>query len=418
MNTTTDPPPPDASAGLPSTLPTGGSPVDASAPPPATPDLANPAGPWPVLDLTLYDDSQGLGGPILDASPDDAQNLWAAAPDGVYVLRPGTSRFLKFTAADGLHIGPFTDFYGHPNMTSVTAIAGGHANEVFVGYYGYEDPVDPYQDTEAQRELGNADKVTFDPSTGKITTTRYLFRCDYDTGGRVCWENRSPRRMIFAHQGVAAGHLYIGFNHGVSTVFMDSIGDHVHPEVWWHYPDGSMVEKLGEFYGLGLDAQGSLWVAGAHAVGFRPFRPVAHFDFVDAPWTYAFTLYTGDHSLDTPAGYSEDDSGLAVMPNGSVYFSSFNRGLTKWTPVGTHGGFTIEPVAGMPSSILDLAPDPDGTLWIVDGGGTLWRYDPTSGTSNAWPGVGNVRRVIVDTTVTPRALYVSMDGGLAVIRAK
>jgi hypothetical protein len=35
-----------------------------------------------------------------------------------------------------------------------------------------------------------------------------------------------------------------------------------------------------------------------------------------------------------------------------------------------------------------------------------------------WPGVSNVRRVVMDTTVTPRALYVSMGNqGLAVIRA-
>jgi hypothetical protein len=36
-----------------------------------------------------------------------------------------------------------------------------------------------------------------------------------------------------------------------------------------------------------------------------------------------------------------------------------------------------------------------------------------------WPGVSNVRRVVVDPTVTPRAVYVSMGGqGLAVIRAR
>src|SRR5690242_2457593 len=35
-------------------------------------------GPWPVADLTIYGSAQGLGGGIVDANPDDAQNIWAA----------------------------------------------------------------------------------------------------------------------------------------------------------------------------------------------------------------------------------------------------------------------------------------------------------------------------------------------------
>jgi streptogramin lyase len=67
---------------------------------------------------------------------------------------------------------------------------------------------------------------------------------------------------------------------------------------------------------------------------------------------------------------------------------------------------------------MDIAADPDGSLWIVDGGGRLLRFSPTAQTAQVWPGVSNVRRVVMDTTVTPRALYVSMGNqGLAVIRA-
>jgi hypothetical protein len=58
-------------------------------------------------------------------------------------------------------------------------------------------------------------------------------------------------------------------------------------------------------------------------------------------------------------------------------------------------------------------------LWIVDNGGRLLRFNPSNSSVQVWPGVSNVRRVVVDPTVTPRAVYVSMGGqGLAVIRAQ
>jgi hypothetical protein len=374
--------------------------------------MSDPAGPWPVADLTVYDQF----GAIFDSGPDDAQNIWAVSHDTLYLLRPGSSTPLKFTAADGLHIGPFIDWYKNPNTTSITAMAGGHANEVFVGYYGYESEGDPFQDTEAQKELGNADKVVFDPSTGKITVTRYLFRCDYDSGAG-CWEDRSPRRMVVSHTGAAADHLFIGFNHGVSHVFNDQFGDHVHPEIWWHNPDGTTVEKLGEFYGVAVDPKGNAWVAGKYGVGLQPFNATPHFNWVDGTWIYAFTIYGTGHGLDVPAGYSEDNSAVAVMPNGHVYIGSFGKGMTHWDPAtGNYGSMTQ--VTGVPGSILDLAADPDGTLWMVDGGGALWRYNPATGQAMAWAGISGAHRVVVDTTVTPRAVYVSTDGGPAVIRAK
>jgi hypothetical protein len=379
--------------------------------------VADPAGPWPVADLTVYNGAQGLG-PIFDASPDDAQNIWAATQDTLYLLQPGRSTFLKFTAADGLHIGPFIDPDGHPNTTWITAIAGGHANEVFVGYYGYETYGNPFLDTEAQKELGNADKVTFDPASGKITITRYLFRCDY-AAGAGCWEDRSPRRMVFAHSGVAAGRLFIGFNHGVSHVFNDSFGDHVHPEIWYHYPDGTVGMKLGEHYGIAVDPNGNCWMAGRYGAGLQPFNPVPYQKWVDGKFIYAFTIFGPGHSLDVPAGYTENDSGVAVMPAGDVYISSFNRGLTHWDPAASGGNYTtMSQVSGAPSGIRDIAADVDGTLWIVDTGGGVSRYNPANSQLMAWPGVGGAHRVVDDTTVTPRAIYLAMDSGLAVIRAK
>src|SRR5688500_4799470 len=87
------------------------SPSSSSEPPPGQqpPPPPNTAGPWPLADLTSYGSAQNLNGTIIDASPDDAQNIWAVTPDALYVLHPGQTAFRRFTAADGLHVQTYTD---------------------------------------------------------------------------------------------------------------------------------------------------------------------------------------------------------------------------------------------------------------------------------------------------------------------
>ena len=126
------------------------------------------------------------------------------------------------------------------------------ADEVFVGYYGYETLGNPYIDTDAQKELGNGDRVTVDARRQARRSRACCFRCDSERGNG-CWENRSPRRIIYAHTGVAAGHSLWGFNHGVSHVLGDEFGDHVHPEIWYRRRRAATAtEKLGEFYGIAV----------------------------------------------------------------------------------------------------------------------------------------------------------------------
>ncbi len=392
----------------------GMGPVDLA---PSGPDMGTfgGPGPWPLADLTLYGAAQGLGGGIVDANPDEAQNIWAADGTTLYVLRPGSSTFQPFTAADGLHVQPFTDPYGNANLTRITAIAGGHADEVLVGYYGYESEGNPYLDSEAQKALGNGDRVTLG-SDGKLSIVRYAFRCDFE-GANGCWENRSPRRIVYAHTGVAAGRSFWGFNHGVSHVYNDVFGDHVHPEIWYHNADGTVTEKLGEFYGLAVTPTGDLWLAGRYGVGLQPFNPVSHQAWVQGHFIYAFTTDTADHGLDVPAGYHEDNRGAAVTGDGVLWLARLGGGLKSWDPkTGNYG--TIRSWGQVPSDLLDVQADPDGTLWLVTSGGALLRFDPGSGSVQTWPGVSGVTRIYVDSTVTPRAVYASMSSGVAVIRAK
>lgn len=90
-----------------------------------SPSPAPSPSPVPAVDLTTFGSDQGLTGKVIDANPDDNQNIWAATPEALYVLRPGDAKFKRFTAADGLHIQSFIAPNGQPAVTSITSMAGG-----------------------------------------------------------------------------------------------------------------------------------------------------------------------------------------------------------------------------------------------------------------------------------------------------
>jgi hypothetical protein len=386
-----------------------------------------------VVDLTVYGGNQGLNGTVIDASPDDNQNIWAATPDALYVLQPGQSMFRRFTATDGLHIQSFMDPQGQPAVTNITAIAGGHANEVFVGYQGYQGDIPPPAPprccvpnadfSDPRWSLGQADRVTLN-ANGTLQVHRYLFICDVSAN---CWEEQSARRITFAHQGIAAGHVFIGFDHGVTHIFNDMFGDHIHVETKYHFTDGSPpVTKQGEQYGLFVLATGDVLTGSAYGVGLQKWNadPRA---WVHEPFLWAFTTYgpaepynTGPHTLDVPAGYRENQRGVTMTPDGTAWFASVTQGLASY-PGGDFSRIqTYTTVPGLPTSgLLDIAADPDGTLWIVDSNGRLLRFDPATQAVQVWPGISGARRVVMDTTSSPRSVYVSMGAnGLAVLRAK
>jgi len=409
------------------------------APPPGQqpPPTSGPAGPWPLADLTVYGAAQSLTGTIIDASPDDAQNIWAVTPDALYVLRPGEATFRRFTAAEGLHVQTYTDpANGQQTVSNITAMAGGTANEVFVGYRGYEAPIPPPAPppccvanadfSDPRWHLGQADKVTLDPGGG-IQVRRYEFLCDITVN---CWEERSARRMIFGHSGSAAGHLFIGFDHGVAHVFNDVFGDHTHIVTFWHYSDGRNVMRMGEHYGLALYPNGEMIDGTGYGIGSHEWNadPRA---WVNGRFVWGFTTYgpaepynNGEHDLIVPEGYREDNRGAAVTPDGTAWWVSLHTGLSSYNHAIAQGNTSMinhyTAVAGLPAAgLMDIAADPDGSLWIVDNSGRLLRFTPSTQTAQVWPGVSSVRRIVMDTTVTPRALYVSMGNqGLAVIRAR
>jgi streptogramin lyase len=209
-------------------------------------------------------------------------------------------------------------------------------------------------------------------------------------------------------------------------VVNDTWGDHVHVETHWHYPDGSVVTKQGEQYGLAIFPNGDLLTAAEYGVGRQEWNvdPKA---WALGRYAWALTTYgtaepynTGPHQLDVPAEYREKNRGAAITPDGTSWWVSSTTGLSSYS----RGDFTntahYTSIPGLPASgLMDIAADPDGTLWIVDNGGRLLRFNPSNSSVQVWPGVSSARRVVVDMTVIPRAVYVSMGSqGLAVIRAR
>ncbi|HET8721927.1 MAG TPA: hypothetical protein VFM24_07860 [Nitrospira sp.] len=378
-----------------------------------------------------------MNGTIIDAGPDEAQNIWAATADALYVLRPGESAFRRFTASDGLHVQTFTDpATGQATVSNITAMAGGGANEVFVGYRGYEGTIPPPAPpsccvpnadfSDPRWHLGQADKVTLNPD-GTIAVRRYEFLCDATTN---CWEERSARRMVFGHGGTAAGHLFIGFDHGVVHVVNDTWGDHIHVETRWHFPDGRIVTRQGDQYGLAIFPNGDVLTASAYGVGGQTWNadPKA---WVLNPFVWALTTFgpaepynTGEHDLDVPSDYREANRGAAVTSDGTAWWVSSLTGLSSYNHSIAQFDFSqvrhYANVPGLPATgLVDIAADPDGSLWIVDDTGRLLRFNPSASSVQVWPGVSGARRIVMDTTVAPRALYVSMGNqGLAVIRAQ
>jgi hypothetical protein len=385
------------------------------APPPGVPDAPPPgvpdAPPPPVRTPATWGAAAGLTETIYDVGTDASGNVWAIGLDTLYLLTPGASSFVGFTNADGLHVVPFTAPDGSAQITRLTAVAGGGANEVFLGYFGYESS-DPFADTEEQKELGNGDRIEYDAASGTISVHRYFFRCTYDIS--KCWEDRSVRRVIYARAGAAAGHSFWGFNHGATHVFNDVIGDHVHPEVNWVMGD-MVVTHYGEQQGLFINDDGTLWVASRYGVGRMNWDPDP-IAWVTAHFQVAFTTFTDDHGLDVPWGYVEDNRAASVTPDGTLWLASADFGVSSWNPATplasmTHWG----PAGGLPTSgLVDLVADVDGTLWIVTGDRALVHFDPASATLTS-TAITDARRLFIDRSVTPRALYVARSSGVTLL---
>ncbi len=477
-------PPPDAGPG------------DAGVPDAGPPDAGPPSkavfdtpGPWPVANVT-YGSAEGIQeSPVVGVSTDEpvrnadgkiTQNLWVATNSALYVMRPGDTKFTRFDGNDGLHLPGFPAAscddsagklspcpLGEAAPPGINEIVGGgsgdgYDGEVFVGYFGYHDwsPTDGTQQDSA-RHSGKLDRVRLKvDGSGKLSLE--VVRLDMVSNNTVqFWHNKTVYKMVYDHR-INPHELYVGCDHGVTKISPDkwkpSVGwflsennqqvwmsDHLHPRACFHQVcNGDSNLRLADWRGLGIDANGDLWVAGRYAASRiryaadnriwwqtpRPDGSVVNDPSFGDP-------YNGNCSGNRPIfcapmeGDPVNLSAVAPAPDGRVWFASgilfnepadVNYGIAVWQP---HGPFTYyDPVndAGMAeANVRDMLMLPDGRLVLAAPNSGLTFWDPATGKhSSIRAGQGipddRVLRIQLDTMVDPPALHVATRGGAAVLR--
>jgi hypothetical protein len=406
------------------------------------------AGPWGNGTLTVYNASQGLLESPLSASVDESENLWVVTEKALYLLAPGAQKFRRYTAQDGLHVGP-----GYTEPPDITLVQGGGRNECFVGYFA-RDTNGPGAHTanDPWAHMGKMDQVLL-RADGSLETRRYDLRNSNDG---FYYETRTIMSMLYDHFQ-HPGDLYVGSNHGVTLIHpakwrlpansteaanpiaveREWYGDHVHPWVCRGGPcsDPTRSSTFGDWFGLTLAADGRLWMGGitsAGAIGWKAdltewtqsWAPIN-------PFNPAFgDPYPGNPPVFNPPreGDPVNIRGVAVTPDGTAWFASGEveawrgptYGLASWD------GRTflhVDPTSlgAIEYNILELTTIPDGRLVLgfPTSGLLVWKPGEPRGhrltVSNGLPGE-QIRRVSLDLMHQPPLLMVPTDGGLAVLR--
>jgi len=289
--------PPDAGppdAGPPDAGPPDAGPPDAGPPDPTFPNVPN----WTFL-------GQQNGGPhdVFQVTADQGGNIWVAGgADGLFLLRPGETKFQRFTIADGLHpygylSGDQAKFLGVPNgspadpnpslsATPVIAVEGGPPGVVFVGYQG-KPGCDGAWDTVHGRaplfgdpaiyKSGDADRVAL-KADGTLSVVHYdIFsgpgvvpaeqegREKLCTIFRIVWNPSKNDLWFGANHGFAWGDPSYAGNPGCDgQQSCSGLVEHSHPYINGLRADGSCCDLLTDDYrGVAPDpASGDVWMGG------------------------------------------------------------------------------------------------------------------------------------------------------------
>jgi hypothetical protein len=472
-----------------------------------TPVFGTP-GPWPMANVTYGSADGIQESPVVGVSTDEpvkqadgtiTQNLWVATNQALYLLRPGDKQFTRFDGNDGLHLPGFVAAMCHERSGSdskpcpngdaaapgISEIVGGgsgdgYLGEVFVGYYAFHTwDLNDGTDLDPWRHNGKLDRVRIkaDPSGKTVLDTNgklqiEVIRFDMVSNNTAAfWHNKTVYKMVYDHgpwpdgprPGFVNKHeLYVGCDHGVTKISPDmwkeSVGwflaegnqqvwmsDHLHPRACLHqHCNGDSNLMLADWRGLGIDAQGDLWVGGRYAASRiryvadnriwwqtpRPDGSIANDPSFGDP-------YDGNCSGNRPVfctpmeGDKVNISAVAPAPDGRVWFSSgilfneagdVNYGIAVWQP---HGPFTYyDPVndAGMAeANVRDKLVLPDGRLVLAGPNSGLTFWDPATGkhaSIRAGQGIPDDRvlRIQLDAMVDPPALHVATRGGATVLR--
>jgi hypothetical protein len=294
--------PPDAGppdAGPPDAGPPDAGPPDAGPPDAGPPDgggfVPPPAIPFPtVANWTFLGPQHGGPHDVFQVSADQGGNLWVAGgADGLFLLRPGATKFERFTMADGLrpygYLPDGSDPVG-PKFLKVIAVTGGSAGTVYVGYEGLPGCEDAW-DKPANRpgpngpglayvyKSGDADRVTLDAS-GKLKVVHY----DIFSGPNIVHNEMDGREKLCSIFRIGydakSGNLWFGGNHGFAwgdpsyagnptcngSRSCSGVVEHSHPAFNGCTNDadcGPWAWITAEYRGISVDPSGDVWFGGA-----------------------------------------------------------------------------------------------------------------------------------------------------------
>jgi hypothetical protein len=458
-------------------------------PPPTSGFVFGTPGPWAVANVE-YGAAAGLReSPVVGVTTDEAQNRWIATHGALYLLRPGQNVARRYDERDGLHLGAAkgvpqggdgwarycngrpiergarcggTEGWGSAAAPGILSIAGGAADEVFVGYAGaftHPEPVcNPANPDEGSdhcdplRHSGKIDRVKVRPD-GTLEVTR--FDLVANAHGAKYWHDRTVLRLVYDHH-VNPHTLYAGTNHGVTILFPDRwrpprdgewfdlayqewMGDHLHARVCFERvcTDAS-GQRMGDWRGLAIDGRGSLWHAGRWTAGLISYDPdpLRWFSRNGAAFEAAFgDPYLGPRSSGfdnepvfkvAASGHSVFLTGVAVCPDGRVWFSSsgVSDGIAETVAVWDGRAFRTfraEALGLGEAAVRDVACLPDGRLVLAGFTTGLAVHDPATGvTARVRAGGGipsdRVLALEVDRMADPPSLHVATSAGAAVLR--
>jgi len=389
---------------------------------------------------TLYGRSQGITEPIVDVSVDEGQTVWAVSRIALYILRPGSTRFQRYTDSDGLHISLAA-------VPGIMTVAGGRAGEGFVGYNGFD--IDDVQN-DMRRFAGKMDHISLADDGTLAVEHVDIHNDDYvegsATGGGITDsdfsfnDDRGARRMLYDHT-YHPGTLYIGWNHGVDRMDWGHpdpktglpYADHVHATAF--LPDGTA--RMGEWRALALDPvarrasdglvrePGELFMGGEYTAGAVDWTSSLYDWSSEEKNPFSLNFAKPPVFAVAQDGDPVNIRAIAITHDGSVFFASGPqcdprhdpmRGIARWD--GTRFSYVDPLDIGLPSrAILDMVALADDTLAIAMEDG-LFRWDPRNNVVVRTPGLpsGPTGSLYLDSLVSPPALYVTTRSGLAVLQ--
>jgi hypothetical protein len=272
--------------------------------------------------------------------------------------------------------------------------------------------------------------------------------------GGEFWHDRTVQSLAFDHF-VHPHTLYAGTNHGVTMLLPDRfrlprpgewfdlayvewMGDHLHARVCDPGPcpaDSEGPQRMGDWAGLDVDARGDLWHAGRWTAGLITWvpDPVEWFERNGRAFAIAFgdpypmpanaEGFTNEPVFKVAAeGHSVHLTGVAVCPDGRVWFSSSGPDTGNGDTVAVWKGrsFDTFPAVrfGLGGSVRDVVCLPDGRVALAGFHSGVVLHDPRTGGSTPVPGLpsGTILDLEVDRMVSPPALHVATDAGAAVLR--